>query len=137
MKNKTVYKTMVFIAFVYSWNLISLKPVRAAYPIIATAKMQNEKVSPYKELPPNTQLAVKKLNPADEQNTRKKEDTGIYGILAFVMGLMGIFPAAIVFGIMGLQKNRKLKGLAITGLVLGLLPLIILLFFLGFFVPVL
>lgn len=137
MKNKTVYKTIVFIAFVCSWNLISLKPVRAAYPIIATAKMQNEKVSPYKELPPNTQLAVKKLNSVDEQNTRKKEDTGIYGILAFVMGLMGIFPAAIVFGIMGLQKNRKLKGLAITGLVLGLLPLIILLFFLGFFVPVL
>ena len=58
-------------------------------------------------------------------------DGPIFGILAFVFGLLGwlaipiLFSlAAIVLGIMGLKKD--LNGLAIAGLVLGGLQIIIL-----------
>ncbi|MGC4057395.1 MAG: DUF4190 domain-containing protein [Chitinophagaceae bacterium] len=45
----------------------------------------------------------------------RENDSGVYGILAFVTGLLGVFPAAIVLGIIGLQTNRRFQGLAAAG----------------------
>jgi hypothetical protein len=57
-------------------------------------------------------------------------DSGGWGIAAFVCGILGwiVFPAlfitlSIIFGILGI--NKKLKGLAIAGLVLGLIALLV------------
>jgi hypothetical protein len=57
-------------------------------------------------------------------------DSGGWGIAAFVCGVLGwvVFPAlfitlSIIFGILGI--NKKLKGLAIAGLVLGLIALLV------------
>lgn len=53
-----------------------------------------------------------------------------YGIVALGCGLLGlIFPglnfAAILFGVLGIGRKSEAKGLAIAGLVLGLLELAI------------
>ena len=61
-----------------------------------------------------------------------KEDSGIYGILSLVFGLLGIFPAAIVLGVVGMEKHRKYRELAVAGLILGIVTLFIFLLFLGF-----
>lgn len=58
------------------------------------------------------------------------EGGGGWGIAAFACGIVGLLvaplllgPLAIVFGALGLKK--KLKGLAIAGLILGILELLI------------
>ena len=81
---------------------------------------------------------IKKSNQRTKLNFLKKGNANlnsdpegpIFGILSFVFGLLGwiTFPllfglAAIVLGIIGL--NKELNGLAIAGLVLGALLLII------------
>lgn len=59
------------------------------------------------------------------EKPKTKKDKGTYGILALIFGLTGVFfPAAIALGIIGLKRHRKLKGLAIAGLVLGSLVLL-------------
>ena len=60
--------------------------------------------------------------PAEEQES--KPDSGINGSLAFAFGLLGIFPVAIILGIIGMQPHRRDRGLAIAGLVLGFLGML-------------
>ena len=57
-------------------------------------------------------------------------DTSAWGIVAICCGVLGLFIPflgipALIFGAMGLKK--KMKGLAITGFILGLIEVIILL----------
>jgi hypothetical protein len=57
-------------------------------------------------------------------------DTSAWGIVAICCGVLGLFIPflgipALIFGAMGLKK--KMKGLAIAGLILGLIEVIILL----------
>jgi hypothetical protein len=49
------------------------------------------------------------------------EDKGIFGILALIFAVTGIFPLAIASGIIGTQNGRKFKGLAKAGLLFGIL----------------
>lgn len=48
------------------------------------------------------------------------------GIAALVCGAVGFFPGAIVFGIIGLGKRYKNHGLAIAGIILGVLDIVLL-----------
>lgn len=49
------------------------------------------------------------------------EDQGIFGILALIFAVTGLFPFAIASGIIGTQNGRKFKGLARAGLLFGIL----------------
>ncbi|MDR0971961.1 MAG: FHA domain-containing protein [Bacteroidales bacterium] len=44
---------------------------------------------------------------------------GGFGIASLVLGILGIHILAIVFGVIGFQRDRKNRGLAIAGFVLG------------------
>lgn len=136
MNTLILKKALLFPAILLTFLFVCTTPVRAAFPIHATEKKQNEKVSLTKETSVSVTSIENKSHYIGEQKNKAKEDEGIYGILAFVFGILGIFPAAIVLGIIGTQKRRKLKGLAIAGLIFGLLPVVILLFALGIFIAV-
>lgn len=75
--------------------------------------------------------------PSTINRNREKNDDGINGALSFLFSLFGFFPLAIIFGIIGIQKHRKLKGLAVAGLVMSLLTtlylIIVLLYISDFF----
>ena len=45
--------------------------------------------------------------------------SGGFGITAFVCGILGVFFVAIPFGVIGWNRNRNNRGLAIAGFVLG------------------
>ena len=75
-----------------------------------------------------------KSEKSDTKPVKKK--TGVFGIIAISAAVVGcLMPAAGaifaiilgigggVFGIMGLGKKRKLKGLAIAGLILGVIAI--------------
>jgi len=50
----------------------------------------------------------------------QQQKSGGFGIAAFICGLLGASCLlAIVFGIIGMQRDRKNKGLAIAGFILG------------------
>jgi uncharacterized membrane protein len=78
---------------------------QAAFPI-AEAKKQNH--------------IITTKQPNKYYNTHS-EDMGVFGILAAIFAVTGLFPLAIASGIIGTQNGRKFKGLARAGLVLGIL----------------
>jgi hypothetical protein len=56
------------------------------------------------------------------------------GIVAFSCGVLGLFIpglnfAAILFGLLGIGKGSKLKGLAVAGFILGVIELLIFLIY--------
>jgi hypothetical protein len=57
------------------------------------------------------------------------QKSGGFGIAAFICGLLGISLLAIVFGVIGWQRDRKNRGLAIAGFVLGCVWILILLIY--------
>lgn len=99
--------------------------VQAAYPICNNQNKQEEIT--YRDSILSTNFQSYQITPLPANEHNPKEDKGVYGILAFVTGYLGIFPAAIVFGIIGSQKRRKFKGLAIAGLVMGIVTLLLVL----------
>ncbi|MDR1347188.1 MAG: FHA domain-containing protein [Prevotellaceae bacterium] len=51
--------------------------------------------------------------------TTHPQKGGGFGVAAFICGILGINLLAIVFGVIGWQRDRKNRGLAIAGFVLG------------------
>lgn len=116
--------------------LLSLAPVHsfAAIPIKEQKKQANRVQQWYQQV---NEAAAAQRNlhysaSLPEQEKTEKADSGVYGILALVFGLLGIFPAAIVLGVIGLEKHRQYRGLALAGLILGILTLVALLLLIGF-----
>jgi hypothetical protein len=71
--------------------------------------------------------AVKKLSPRMYHNYRQSE---WISIAALVFGLLGLFVPgvnflAILFGVLGLGRGSKVRGLAMAGFILGILELIL------------
>jgi hypothetical protein len=63
---------------------------------------------------------------------RPGNDSGWQGIVAFVCGILGFFfgfPAilAIIFGAIGMGRNKRHHGLAVAGFVLGIIVTVIML----------
>ena len=54
---------------------------------------------------------------------------GGFGVAAFICGLLGINLLAIVFGVIGWQHDRKNRGLAIAGFILGCAWIVIVLIY--------
>ena len=61
-----------------------------------------------------------------EQGRPERRRGGGFGIASFILGLFGFSVLAIIFGAIGLGRERPLKGLAAVGLILGIIWLIIL-----------
>ena len=59
---------------------------------------------------------------APPENTKKG---GGFGIAAFICGLFGINLLAIIFGVIGWQKDRENRGLAIAGFILGCIWIVV------------
>lgn len=64
--------------------------------------------------------------------TRPGSSSGWEGIVALVCGVLGLFlgfPAilAIIFGAMGMGRNKKHRGMAVAGFVLGIIVTVLLL----------
>jgi hypothetical protein len=71
-------------------------------------------------------------------NATNKEDTGVLGIISIILAILGYLAStaglafilvfgAFLTGLFGVQRNRKLKGLAIVGLIAGFVGVAILL----------
>lgn len=73
---------------------------------------------------------VQKTSLPNRYYNKHSEDNGVFGILAIIFGLTGLFPFAIACGIFGTQNGRKFKGLAKAGLILGILAAVIFTFWL-------
>lgn len=83
---------------------------KAAFPI-----QKNQQIERKNEV--HNTLAVQ---PHKYYNTHS-EDMGVFGILAIIFAVTGLFPLAIASGIIGTQNGRKFKGLARAGLLFGIL----------------
>ena len=72
----------------------------------------------------------------DKEDTKAhKKKTGVFGIVSISAGVIGCVMSvgilaiilgvgAAVFGIIGMSKKKKLKGLAIAGLILGIIAIV-------------
>ncbi|MFA5781369.1 MAG: hypothetical protein WC868_03770 [Bacteroidales bacterium] len=79
--------------------------------------------------PSNTATYSNNVSDKTQKNTEEKKGGG-FGITSFVLSIVGLLvagvifgPLAIIFGIIGMIK-RKLKGLAIAGLIIGIIDII-------------
>jgi hypothetical protein len=122
MRPKILY-FLFFIVFLSAVPEYSL----AAFPIKEQQKQESGLPKLYHKVNEasvrNTGRYLNQVNPAGDHEEFEKRDSGIFGSLALAFGLTGIFPAAIVLGIIGMQRHRKDRGLAIAGLVLGILTI--------------
>jgi len=74
--------------------------------------------------------AIKKLTyPLFGYRRRPSEWIGIGAMLSGVLGLFvpGIYLLAILFGVLGMGRNCRTKGLAISGFIIGMLELMLVL----------
>lgn len=85
--------------------------------------------------PSNSPTSGNFNNYSSKNNTELK--SGAFGFLSFFLGIAGYFyaslilgPLAIIFGIIGMI-NRKLKGLAIVGFIIGIVDVVAVLMFLA------
>lgn len=138
MKTLHTIKIILIITIIFSFLFLSTNPVQAAFPIHSAETIKKENAILKKNPSSQIKVSQQEINNLKEKKETEKEDEdeGIYGILALTFGLIGFFPAAIVLGIIGLQRHRKYQGLAVAGLILGLLPVIVLLIVLGVFIAV-
>jgi hypothetical protein len=123
------------LSFLFLFYLLSLSPQSfAAYPIrtqqesihaLPTDATKDPKTKPVRHQKPNT---------PNEAQVRQTNDIGLLGLLSTIVGLLPLFfpriamlssIVAIVLGAMGTQRHRILKGLAIFGILLGIITLLI------------
>ena len=82
--------------------------------------------SSYAAYPIEQEQGLKKNNQSYNARPRyvgnpHSEDMGIFGILAIIFAVTGLFPLAIAAGIIGTQNGRKFKCLAKAGLLFGIM----------------
>lgn len=96
-----IRKLLLFISFL----LLSIyNNCQAAYPIVEAKNQSQQSLT---------------TQPHKYYNTHS-EDMGVFGILAIIFAVTGLFPLAIASGIIGTQNGRKFKGLARAGLLFGI-----------------
>jgi hypothetical protein len=124
------------LSFLFLFYLLSLSPQSfAAYPIrtqqesihaLPTDATKDPKTKPARHQKPNT---------PNEAQVRQTNDIGLLGLFSTIVGLSSFFVphiamfssiVAIVLGVMGVQRHRILKGLAIFGICLAIITLLIL-----------
>lgn len=103
--------------------LLFLQPCSAAIPIKPLQKKETAQPQ-FKESVTETWIkysTITPLNPDNNEANPTPQDKGIYSILSLAFALTGLFPAAIVFGIIGKQNGRKYRAMASAGLLLGII----------------
>ena len=109
----------------YSMNkslVFMIKYSNGTKDIISSDNSTQNNSSPQKSPTPNNDNSK---NDLDDSN-----GNSVWGIISFVVGLVGLLVLPIPFGVVamifgGIGVNKKLKGLAITGLILGFIDLIV------------
>ena len=97
--------------------LLAAQPVFAAFPVQPTETTMPAEVR---------KQAPAKMYPAAPAPMPMSEGTGdAFAITSFVTGLLGVPVVPIIFGALALGSPTRYKGLAIAGLVLGILYLLI------------
>ncbi len=102
----------------------------AAFPVksnqVVTQQVSDENEIKETAVPKENQLAT----PAKIKNNQTEDKKGNgFGIAALSCSLVGLaYPIlgilGIIFGAIGMSKNRKLRGLGIAGFVLGIIDLL-------------
>jgi hypothetical protein len=134
MKNKIV---LLFIGALW---ILSTQVSYAAFPVksnpVAEQKTTNENVIKDAEFLKENQVVAPALPQNNYVDTKKGNGFGIAALSCSLVGL--VYPLfgvlGIVFGAIGMSKNRKLRGLAIAGFALGILDLISILLVAAFFI---
>lgn len=83
------------------------------------------------QVSPETKSQDSRPNYMDEPNEEPQKLSAVFGVLSLISGILGFFvaglllgPGAIIFGIAGAKKKRKGRGMAITGIILGIVDII-------------
>lgn len=125
MKNKIV---LLLIGALW---IITPQVSYAAFPVksnpVAEQKTITENVHKDAELLQEKQVMAPTLRNKNNSDTQKGNGFGIAALSCALVGMRVPFfgVLAIIFGAIGMSKNRTLRGLAIAGFVLGILELII------------
>jgi hypothetical protein len=125
MKNKIV---LLLIGALW---IITPQVSYAAFPVksnsVAEQKTITENVHKDAELLQEKQVMAPALRNKNNSDTQKGNGFGIAALSCALVGMRVPFfgVLAIIFGAIGMSKNRSLRGLAIAGFVLGILELII------------
>ena len=123
-------KNRIVLLFIGALWMLSPQVSYAAFPVnpnpVVEQKTTNENVVEEAELLKENQVIAPAL-PNNNADTKKGNGFGIAALSCSLVGLayplFGVL--GIVFGAIGMSKNRSLRGLAIAGFVLGILELII------------
>jgi hypothetical protein len=93
--------------------------------------------------PNGTKDVIAQDAPSENKNKpAEKEDSGVFGILSmisilfcFLVPVVAFFliPSAIILGAVGIGKKKKLRGLAMAGLILGIVFLLLIIISLASF----
>ena len=125
MKNKIV------LLLIGSLWMITPQVTFAAFPVksnpVAEHKTITENVHKEAELFQEKQVVAPAIRNKNNSDTQKGNGFGIAALSCALVGMRVPFFGilAIVFGAIGMGKNRSLRGLAIAGFVLGILELIV------------
>ena len=132
-------KNRIVLLFIGALWMLSPQVSYAAFPVnpnpVVEQKTTNENVVEEAELLKENQVIAPAL-PNNNADTKKGNGFGIAALSCSLVGLayplFGVL--GIVFGAIGMSKNRKLRGLAIAGFALGILDLISILLVAAFFI---
>ncbi len=99
-----------------------------------TTTHHKERVSNRKELMNNlTTLKNLAMHEGDHDRRPRKDTSGWEGIVALCCGILGLFTGwlaipAIIFGAIGMSHGKAHRGMAIAGLVMGIVTIVVVLF---------
>jgi len=124
-------KNRIVLLFIGALWMLSPQVSYAAFPVksnpVAEQKTINENVLKDTELMNEKQVIAPVIRNKNNSDTQKGNGFGIAALSCALVGarvpFFGIL--AIVFGAIGMSKNRTLRGLAITGFILGIVELVV------------
>lgn len=95
--------------------------IKAAFPIKTTQSYTLDTAQANRDVVQHSLINTSpQQNISDEERRQKSRESGVYGILSLVFAICGWFPLAIIFGVIGVQPQRRNKEIATVGLVIGL-----------------
>jgi hypothetical protein len=139
---KIFSQTLIAAACFLSILLIAVpQKAHCAFPIdkASAAKVEKEHAIAQEQFVQAEKKQQAKSHTASKSSNSSNGDQGIYGIVSIALGVLGwstsglgfgflLLLGAFITGIIGVNRKRKYKGLALTGLILGALGILIFLF---------